>query len=974
MNPERWQRIEQLYSAAVEREPAEQAAYLAEACGGDQELRHEVESLVCNGEQGALLERPALELAAEQYVPVTLPDLVGRKLGRYQAISRLGGGGMGEVYLARDTRLKRDVALKLLRPDSVADANRTQRFIQEARAASALNHPHIVAIHDVDRIERVDFIVMEYVPGTALDKIIDRKALPLAKVLQYAIQIADALATAHAAGIVHRDLKPSNIVIDDRDSVKIVDFGLAKLIEPRSSDDSVSTGRVLETTKGTIVGTAAYMSPEQTEGKALDARSDIFSFGAVLYEMLTGKPAFLRETVSATIAAILREDPKPIPQLKPKAARELESLIGRCLRRDANRRFQSMTEVKAALEDLQQELQAQNPGFSFGARHWIYLLVSVAVLLATGLTFFFRRKPVQRPHEITRLTFDGRLAWHPAISPDGKYVAYASNRGSNALHIWIQELPTGEPVRLTKDEDNEDYPAFSPDGRKIAFRSDRGVGGIYVDSLVGGEPKLLTPGGTQPHYSPDGKFLLFGLGGLGSDALYSQIFLIPRDGGERRRIQTDTESDAYSYPVWSPDGSELLYMGARLANAEWWASWYILPLSGGQALRINIPGRLAHSSMGEGAPVPLIWFRDNRVVFSAPSGDAVNLWSATLSRSKHQVTEPLDQLTFGPGNINAAAAATTGEVVFGSVAAQTRLWQLPLEKGGTQSRVYPVPFPSRGEVDAWPSLSDTGKLAYLSSKGGKWNLWLRDLLSGKETWLASAQGSFYEVSTSSDRGGSRFAYTSCDNANCAIFTVAAGGIPQKICDRCGQIRSMSHDGSVFLSQTDMVEKSKKFETHINRIDARIGRKTVLLEKRGNGLFSPDLSPDGRWVSFQARLSIADPFEQIFVAPADANVPVEPSRWIAITDRAHFDANPEWSRDGNMLYFNSDRDGSTCLWAVRLDPTTKKPVGEPFALKHFHGNPQYYTNFPTFSVGTDRIVISLDELQSDVWMISEGGLR
>jgi eukaryotic-like serine/threonine-protein kinase len=196
MNPERWLRVEQLYFAAVERTPPEQPAYLAEVCGEDHELRQEVESLLCNEERGALLEQPALEVAARQYVRVTVPDLAGRMLGRYQVVSRLGSGGVGEVYLARDTRLKREVALKVLRPDSLADANRTQRFIQEARAASALNHPHIVAIHDVDKIEGVDFIVMKYVPGRTLTEVIGQRGLPLAEAFAYAIQIADALIAA----------------------------------------------------------------------------------------------------------------------------------------------------------------------------------------------------------------------------------------------------------------------------------------------------------------------------------------------------------------------------------------------------------------------------------------------------------------------------------------------------------------------------------------------------------------------------------------------------------------------------------------------------------------------------------------------------------------------------------------------------------------------------------------------------------
>ena len=246
----------------------------------------------------------------------------------------------------------------MLRPDSLADASRTQRFIQEARAASALNHPHIVAIHDVDQVEGVDFIVMEYVPGRTLTEVIGHRALPLAEALAYAIQIADALTAAHAAGIVHRDLKPGNIMLNDRRDVKVLDFGLAKLMERPTASDLTSMETAVHTAKGTIVGTAAYMSPEQTEGKEVDARSDIFSFGAVLFEMLTGEPAFQRDSISATIAAILRDHPPPLAQSRPDLPPELEQLVELCLRKKADQRCRAMADVKKALEDLSRKVQA----------------------------------------------------------------------------------------------------------------------------------------------------------------------------------------------------------------------------------------------------------------------------------------------------------------------------------------------------------------------------------------------------------------------------------------------------------------------------------------------------------------------------------------------------------------------------------------------------------------------------------------
>jgi serine/threonine protein kinase len=307
MTPERWQQIETLYQAVMDLPPEERARRLSAA---DDEVRSEVESLLRNGHSKGMLEGKAIQVAAQQYVSVETSDLRGRKLGRYAVISRLGAGGMGVVYRARDTRLNRDVALKVLPAASIADAARKRQFVQEARAASALNHPNIISVHDIDQIDGIDFITMECVSGKTLAEVIGRKAPPVREALAYGIQIAGALAAAHAAGIVHRDLKPGNVMVTAEGQVKVLDFGLAKLTERREDGDSTASGAA-------IAGTPAYMSPEQAEGKKVDARSDIFSFGAVIYEMLTGRSAFGRDSLNATVAAVLRDDPAPLLESVP---------------------------------------------------------------------------------------------------------------------------------------------------------------------------------------------------------------------------------------------------------------------------------------------------------------------------------------------------------------------------------------------------------------------------------------------------------------------------------------------------------------------------------------------------------------------------------------------------------------------------------------------------------------------------------
>jgi eukaryotic-like serine/threonine-protein kinase len=355
MSPERWLRIEEVYHSALERAPNQRTAFLAEICGSDDELRREVESLLRHGEsQDALVDRPAWEAAGELLDTHTVDrtrELAGHRISHYEIVEKLGEGGMGAVYKARDTRLGRLVAIKTPPREKVEDPDRKRRFVQEAKAASALNHPNIVSVYDIDQAGGVEFIAMEYVPGKTLGEMIGRKGLSVGRALDYAAQMAGALAAAHAAGIVHRDLKPANVMVTETGVVKLLDFGVAKLTQPQEVRATAATAPV-KTEEGAIVGTSAYMSPEQAEGKPVDARSDIFSFGSVLYEMLTGRKAFQTDSKTSTLGAIIHKEPEPLGAWVP---HDLEKVITRCLRKDPGRRQQTMADLKIALEELKEE-------------------------------------------------------------------------------------------------------------------------------------------------------------------------------------------------------------------------------------------------------------------------------------------------------------------------------------------------------------------------------------------------------------------------------------------------------------------------------------------------------------------------------------------------------------------------------------------------------------------------------------------
>ena len=444
--------------------------------------------------------------------------MTGRRLLHYEIIDKLGEGGMGVVYKARDTHLDRFVAIKMLPPEKVADLERKHRFTQEAKAASALNHPNIVHIYDIAQAEGVDFIAMEYIAGKPLDQSIPRKGMHLNEALKIAVQIADALERAHSAGIVHRDLKPSNVMVDEHGLAKVLDFGLAKLTDTVPSEDAETQTVPVRTEEGMIVGTAPYMSPEQAQGKPVDARSDIFSFGSVLYEMVTGRRAFQSDTKTATLAAILSQEPAPLGAEVP---RDLERIVARCLRKDPARRFQHMDDVRIALAELKEESDsgrlsaAPASGTRKRLPRWLLIsAVALSIAVVAGVTWWLARSPKPAPAPVlTRLTSDSGLTTDPALSPDGKLLAYASDRGGEGnLDIWVRQVAHGEPIRLTRDEADESEPAFSPDGTQIAFRSEREGGGIYVmPALGGGEPRMVAREGRRPRFSPDGNWIASGL-------------------------------------------------------------------------------------------------------------------------------------------------------------------------------------------------------------------------------------------------------------------------------------------------------------------------------------------------------------------------------------------------------------------------------------------------------------------------------
>ncbi|HEX2524338.1 MAG TPA: protein kinase, partial [Terriglobia bacterium] len=563
----RWQQVEKICQSALELEENQRAAFLAQACAGDEELRGEVESLLQFDDRRGdrFIEEPALEKAAKMIAQEKPEALVGQQFGSYQILSLLGAGGMGVVYKARDTRLNRSVAIKVLPSDKMSDPERKRRFIQEARAASALNHPNIITLHDIGSESGIDFIVMEYVAGKTLDQRIPRKGMRLSEALKLAIQITDALAKAHSAGIIHRDLKPTNVMVTEDGVVKVLDFGLAKLTEPVTTEGTTRT-QLSETEEGMIVGTLSYMSPEQAEGKKVDTRSDIFSFGAVLYEMISGQKAFEGDSKVSTLAAILKQEPKPISQLVSGIPPILEKTINRCLRKDPARRFQHMGDVKVELEDLREQSDSGAvDGAALAVRSiwqplvWTGAAIVVAAI-ATAVWFLQGSgKQLAPPPEVVPLTTDAGFERSPSFSPDGNQVAFSWNgEKQDNFDIYIKLIGSPKLLQLTTDPAQDISPAFSPDGRSIGFvRASKEHATFMVIPAIGGPERVVAevpapdPYVSAPSFAwfPDGKWVV-------TDGLA----LISTESNETSSLTSSRTKGSRDFsPAVSPDGHTVAF-------------------------------------------------------------------------------------------------------------------------------------------------------------------------------------------------------------------------------------------------------------------------------------------------------------------------------------------------------------------------------------------------------------------------------
>jgi eukaryotic-like serine/threonine-protein kinase len=968
---EEWELIKELVFEYEQEAPQNLDSWLGRRCKSER-VQQEVKRLIdsANSCGDFMLQSASRQfLAADPRYPPAI--------GRYRVLEKLGAGGLGVVYAAMDEDLKRRVAIKVLHPNVAEDPEYRKRLRWDAQAASALQHPNIVVVYEVGTYERSDYVAMECIAGKTLGELIPENGLPPAETLSYAIQMASGLAAAHAANIVHRDLKPGNIMVTEGGVVKLLDFGLAKLGGPAGDGTNAPMTLV-----GSFAGTVAYVSPEQAEGKPVDARSDIFSFGLVLYEMVTGRRAFAGESTVSILADILHNDPPDPSGINSKLDWRFQNIIHRCLRKDRERRFQTIAEVRVLLQELQDERTQLDHTHSTGSwkavrRHrpylwWAATAVSTLAAVGLGAALFQAKHDEERLGDIPepkfrQITTSTGVAGFPALSRNGLDMAYAFDAdGTGTLHIWVAVVSGEAPsVQISSGPYNDTEPVFTPNSDQVLFRSERDGGGIYVSPTRVSAVRPLAPGGRNPQVSPDGLKVAFWRGITGGTMLpgAGKMFIMRTEGGPAE--QFCPQFSAAAYPVWAPSGRHILFLGRRAPadSTDWWVATVDCKSSHPTGLMAKFKEQGLIRPPGNTSIFPSAWVKGrNAVLFSATWGAATNVWTVPLGEDGEVPGKPL-RATLGTTlelSPSAIYAEPRFNIAYASQTADTSIWRAPLTTQGLAAGP-PERFYSAGGMLSSPSITPDGNKLAFSRRLNAWtSLELLDPQSGQIKILARLHPAVIRPLLSGD--GTTVVYYADHRGQ--LVQVSDGAITM-VCDRCTTPTDISADGNDTLfesaGETDEILISSERKPERPLFPGLI-RSVMQSAAR--------ISPNRRWVAFTG-VRVNSFEKRIFLAPFRPAGSVDANELLQVTD-GQFSVEPVWSVDGTVLYYISEQDGFRCIWARKVDPATARIQGDPIPIAHFHqarrvlSGPDSYTGNIGLSASRHNLIFAVTEQTGSIW--------
>ena len=908
MTPERWQQVREVLHGALELAPEQRPAFLEQACSTDQSLRQDVESLLASSDAA---RSGFLQSTVDR---VTLAK--GTRLDDYEVQGQIGSGGMGEVYRARDLRLHRDVAIKVLPSFISSDPDRLRRFEHEARAAAALNHPNVLAVFQLGTYEGAPYLVSELLDGHTLREHLRRGPLPVRKAIDYAIQIARGLATAHEKGVVHRDLKPENLFVTKEGRVKILDFGLAKLTHPKTELMAAAPTFEEETALGVVMGTVGYMAPEQVRGEIADHRADIFAFGAILYEMLSGKRAFQGATSVETMGAILKDDPPPISEIVPAVPPGVLRIEHRCLEKDPGQRFYSASDLAFALEALSTSptpsMTSAAPAKSLRWRLALGVAVS-AVLVSLAVGWYAWQGLGTRPGiKETELTTNSSetSVMAASISPDGRYLAYADVTG-----VYLRVLQTGEVHSLSITQDSiVSNLSWFPDGTRVVATladSKSNVASIWVLSILGDHPRKLREGGTGAAVSPDGSQIAF------TNAGGREIWLMGANGEDPHRVLAAPQGERFGEPVWHWDGKGIGY--ARMRPPENYIEEFALDSE-------TITPVFSDSQITSGVSLP-----GGRIVYS-------NVEVSSLRQPTSRLLElDTDQRTHKPiGNAH-EIARWTGAVV-SRLNVTTDGKRLTMVRGIWQSDVYVGDLSANGrrlqhprrltfdDRDDWLTdwMRDSRAVVFASDRNGNFDIFKQALEQRTAEPLVSGPEDKFNIKLSPDNSGLLyFAFPggfSPTKKPMLMRSQIPGGTPEFLLTgglgadfRCARLPSAScvlserHDGQFVFYALDPVK-------------GRGRELTTVAVVRPDNTNLWDLSPDGSQI---ATVSTDNPARiRVFSLAAGTTHDISVSGWAGFESLT-------WSAEGKNWYATSQSGASQYLLFIDSDGHASPLTSSPF---------------------------------------------